>query len=173
MNYPAQECDIWWHLQIGENFLKEHRWPSPDYYSYVSGGREWVVHSWLADCIFYVLYSIFGFNGLTLFRYFTHFILTYGVFRICMSGRLKPANSQSYAHRMEDPCKFGKEHEPVRYESSTTRNNNGRIDAVSRYDYLDENGELLIQVCRMNPKRFFQRRPDGARDWIMSLETGE
>lgn len=90
MNYPAQECDIWWHLQIGEDILKEHRWPSPDSYSYVSGGREWVVHSWLADCIFYVLYSLFGFTGLTVFRYLTHFILAFGVFRICTRGLLKP-----------------------------------------------------------------------------------
>ena len=32
---------------------------------------------------------------------------------------------------------------------------------VARYDYRDEQGELLFQVCRMEPKDFCQRRPDG------------
>jgi len=31
---------------------------------------------------------------------------------------------------------------------------------VARYDYVDENGEVLFQVCRFEPKTFKQRRPD-------------
>jgi 5S rRNA maturation endonuclease (ribonuclease M5) len=31
---------------------------------------------------------------------------------------------------------------------------------VATYDYQDENGELLFQVCRFEPKDFRQRRPD-------------
>jgi putative DNA primase/helicase len=42
-----------------------------------------------------------------------------------------------------------------------------RITAT--YDYTDEAGELLYQVVRMEPKRFLQRRPDGAGDWIWKL----
>lgn len=90
MNYPAQECDIWWHLQIGEDILKEHHWPSPDSYSYVSRGREWVIHSWLADCIFYGIYTGFGFNGLTILRYFTHFFVAFVIFLICQYNSVKP-----------------------------------------------------------------------------------
>lgn len=40
------------------------------------------------------------------------------------------------------------------------------------YDYVDEHGELLYQVCRyVTPegKTFRQRRPDGAGGWIWSL----
>jgi 5S rRNA maturation endonuclease (ribonuclease M5) len=37
---------------------------------------------------------------------------------------------------------------------------------VATYDYSDENGELLYQVVRMDPKGFFQRRPDGYGGWI-------
>ena len=37
----------------------------------------------------------------------------------------------------------------------------GRI--VATYDYTDENGGLLFQAVRYQPKRFKQRRPDGAR----------
>jgi 5S rRNA maturation endonuclease (ribonuclease M5) len=40
----------------------------------------------------------------------------------------------------------------------------GRI--VATYDYTDARGELVYQVCRLAPKSFFQRRPDGKGDWI-------
>lgn len=86
-----------------------------------------------------------------------------------------PMNSKSntFAHRLEGPCKCGHQHGPARYESFQARNNNGKREVVARYDYLDEKGELLIEVCRMNPKGFYQQRPDGAGNWIMSLEAGD
>jgi hypothetical protein len=37
---------------------------------------------------------------------------------------------------------------------------------VATYDYCDENGKLLFQVCRFLPKDFRQRRPDGVSGWI-------
>jgi hypothetical protein len=37
---------------------------------------------------------------------------------------------------------------------------------IANYDDCDENGELLYQVVRTNPKGFFQRRPDGFGGWI-------
>jgi hypothetical protein len=33
------------------------------------------------------------------------------------------------------------------------------------YDYTDENGKLLYQVCRYEPKRFGHRQPDGQGGW--------
>ncbi|NPU99337.1 MAG: DUF3987 domain-containing protein [Candidatus Omnitrophica bacterium] len=83
-------------------------------------------------------------------------------------------NSKTYAHRMEGPCNCGAEHGPARYESSPARNGNGnKRDVVARYNYLDKNEELLLQVCRTDPKGFFQQRPDGAGNWISSLDEGE
>ena len=49
---------------------------------------------------------------------------------------------------------------------------NGREDRpeiVATYDYRDESGALLYQVCRFEPKDFRQRCPDGAGGWIWSL----
>lgn len=40
---------------------------------------------------------------------------------------------------------------------------------VATYDYRDEAGELLLQVVRMEPKTFRQRRPDGD-GWIWSAK---
>jgi hypothetical protein len=39
------------------------------------------------------------------------------------------------------------------------------------YDYCDEGGELLFQVCRRADKQFPQRRPDGKGGWIW--KTGD
>ncbi|MGE5569091.1 MAG: hypothetical protein ACM3S5_08655 [Rhodospirillales bacterium] len=39
----------------------------------------------------------------------------------------------------------------------------GRI--VRTYDYTDEDGNLLYQVCRFEPKTFRPRRPDGMGGW--------
>lgn len=41
---------------------------------------------------------------------------------------------------------------------------------VSKYDYLDADGALLFQVCRMEPKNFRQRRPDGSGGWVWNLK---
>lgn len=37
---------------------------------------------------------------------------------------------------------------------------------VEAYNYTDEAGKLLYQVCRTDPKGFFQRRPDAYGGWI-------
>lgn len=41
---------------------------------------------------------------------------------------------------------------------------------ISTYDYHDESGALAFQVCRMAPKSFRQRRPDGAGGWIWNMK---
>lgn len=41
---------------------------------------------------------------------------------------------------------------------------------VKEYDYVDHTtGEVVMQVCRMEPKSFRQRRPDGKGGWIWSV----
>jgi AAA domain len=42
---------------------------------------------------------------------------------------------------------------------------------VAIYDYTDENGVLLIQVCRKPDKMFLQRKPDGSGGW--TWKTGD
>lgn len=37
---------------------------------------------------------------------------------------------------------------------------------VAEYSYTDENGHLLYQVVRTDPKGFFQRYPDGRGGWV-------
>lgn len=44
---------------------------------------------------------------------------------------------------------------------------------VTAYDYPDAGGKLIFQVCRLDPKDFRQRRPDGRGGWIWDLEGVE
>lgn len=45
--------------------------------------------------------------------------------------------------------------------------------AVAVYDYRDENGELLFQVCRTAKKDFLQRRPDPAARYGWTWKLGD
>jgi 5S rRNA maturation endonuclease (ribonuclease M5) len=46
---------------------------------------------------------------------------------------------------------------------------NGTNEPAVTYDYVDESGTLLFQVCRFIPKAFKQRRPDGT-GWAWKLD---
>jgi hypothetical protein len=61
-------------------------------------------------------------------------------------------------------CKFDQIIERLPLNSKVSR----RI--VAEYNYVDENGELLAQVVRYEPKDFRQRRPDGNDGWIWNLQ---
>ena len=41
----------------------------------------------------------------------------------------------------------------------------GKFYISATYDYCDEAGNLLFQVCRLHPKTFRQRRPNGSGGW--------
>jgi 5S rRNA maturation endonuclease (ribonuclease M5) len=46
---------------------------------------------------------------------------------------------------------------------------NGHREIVATYPYEDEDGELLFEVARFEPKDFRQRRPDGHGGWDWKL----
>ena len=50
------------------------------------------------------------------------------------------------------------------------RANGGKAALVATYDYRDEGGKLLFQVCRFDPKDFRQRKPDGAGGWVWKMD---
>jgi putative DNA primase/helicase len=52
---------------------------------------------------------------------------------------------------------------------STNGRNRGSFHIVATYDYTDENGALLYQVCRLEPKDFKQRRPGPDGGWVWNL----
>ena len=45
-----------------------------------------------------------------------------------------------------------------------------KFNIVARYPYVDPDGVLLFEVCRLDPKSFRQRRPDGAGGWVWKMQ---
>ncbi|MBI1833982.1 MAG: hypothetical protein HYR90_04115 [Candidatus Andersenbacteria bacterium] len=43
-----------------------------------------------------------------------------------------------------------------------------KMKIVKAYNYRNEKGKLLFQVCRLTPKDFRQRRPNGKQGWLWS-----
>jgi len=54
--------------------------------------------------------------------------------------------------------------------TDTANGNGGKPSIVATYDYADERGTLLFQVCRMWPKDFRQRQPDGNGAWTWNTK---
>lgn len=50
-----------------------------------------------------------------------------------------------------------------------SRKSKGKNKIVASYDYQDAAGKRVFQVCRLEPKSFRQRRPDGSGDWIWDM----
>ena len=55
-------------------------------------------------------------------------------------------------------------------KASTNGNGSHRPKVVDRYAYTDEEGEVLFEVERLEPKGFRQRRPDGRGGWVYKLD---
>lgn len=54
-------------------------------------------------------------------------------------------------------------------EPQHSSNGKGLGREVAHYDYIDEDGNLLVQVVRFEPKTFRQRRRDAAGAWTWSV----
>ena len=55
------------------------------------------------------------------------------------------------------------------FKEEPKRNGNGKFHIKAEYNYRDEQGNLLYQAVRLEPKDFRQRRPDG-NGWSWSLQ---
>lgn len=83
-------------------------------------------------------------------------------------GLTQHPKSKTYGHKLVGNCKCGVTHNLSPATPKLKLSGDKKIAA--RYDYCDEQGELLYQVCRTEPKGFFQRRPDEQGGWIRNLD---
>jgi hypothetical protein len=63
--YPYSDYDWGWHYRYGEYFFTQGKVLRHDIFSWTMPGYEWVNHSWLFDLVLYVVYTRFGFIGLS------------------------------------------------------------------------------------------------------------
>ena len=79
--------------------------------------------------------------------------------------------SNTYAHWLQGKCRCGETHSTQVSESKARANGHAPLGKVVKvYDYVDEEGKLLFQEVRYEPKNFRQRRSDGDGGWIWNLE---
>ncbi len=62
--FDLQNFDIWWHLKTGELIVTGGSIPDVDLFSYTVTGQPWITHEWLAEVIFYLVKTGFGFSAL-------------------------------------------------------------------------------------------------------------
>jgi hypothetical protein len=43
--------DLWWHIKVGQEILRTHRWPTTDPYSFTAANSPWIAYEWLGEVI--------------------------------------------------------------------------------------------------------------------------
>lgn len=73
------------------------------------------------------------------------------------TNKLFATQSSTWAHREAGECPCGETHAEAPIDIGHAKG--ARV--VATYDYTDEQGRVLFQVVRKEPKAFLQKRPDG------------
>ncbi len=60
------EGDTWWHVQVGEQILTTHTWPTTDHYSFTAPGDHWIAYEWLGDAVMAAMNRAAGLSGLAI-----------------------------------------------------------------------------------------------------------
>ena len=66
--YPASDPDIYIMLATGRYVAQTGHAPTVDLWSHTAYGQPWPMHEWLSSLLFYGLFTLFGINGITLFK---------------------------------------------------------------------------------------------------------
>ena len=64
---PFKESDSFYHIKTGQVIWETHSIPHADIFSYTAPGAPWIVHEWLAEIIFYLIFHFTGFWGVMAF----------------------------------------------------------------------------------------------------------
>lgn len=68
MSGRLSDPDLWWHLRTGAIITSERAIPGGDPFSFVAGGRPWVVQEWGSEVILHGIDAAFGLRGLIVWR---------------------------------------------------------------------------------------------------------
>jgi len=59
--------DVWWHIKIGEDILRTHRFPTTDVYSWTAANTPWIAYEWLGELPLAFVHRLGGRIGLDVF----------------------------------------------------------------------------------------------------------
>lgn len=68
MAMPVLNPDLWWHLSAGKYILSNLALPSADFLSWTEAGAPWTDFEWLAQVLYYGVYSLGGKAGFFLLK---------------------------------------------------------------------------------------------------------
>ncbi len=89
---PLATDDTWWHLALGDLYLREGLWPDSDPMLHTTSGREPVQHEWLFQVGLHSLETIAGFHGLRVVHALAVAGILIAAFRLLAgAGRSLPA----------------------------------------------------------------------------------
>ena len=77
--FPTESPDIYWHLNAARTLWQTGQIPRADSFSYTLYGQPWMNFEWLAQAIYYPVYSLAGMRGL-LFLKTAAFAMVYWIF---------------------------------------------------------------------------------------------
>jgi len=75
--------DVFWHLATGRYVLQTGHVPSTDIFGYITQGQTWMPFEWGWDVLTYGIYSITGYNGLSILRTLL-LMIVFGVFLLIL-----------------------------------------------------------------------------------------
>ncbi len=62
--HQIKDSDTFYHIKTGQVIIESGHVPTADIFSYTAPGAMWVTHEWLAEIVFYLVSSSFGFWAL-------------------------------------------------------------------------------------------------------------
>ncbi|MCI0449833.1 MAG: hypothetical protein L0Y79_08620 [Chlorobi bacterium] len=80
--------DIFWHLETGRYIAENKTVPSSDVFGFASYGMEWIPFEWGWDVISYLLFSVFGYSGISVLRILIFLAVFFLYFRLVSRLRL-------------------------------------------------------------------------------------
>lgn len=75
--------DLYWHLKTGEYILETGTLPHADIFSYTLLGADWVLHEWLTEVVFALVFGAAGFAGLNVLVAALYALTFHVLFRVC------------------------------------------------------------------------------------------
>jgi hypothetical protein len=93
VNPISYDPDLYWHLKTGEYILTHGVLPHADVFSSTAYGRDWVLHEWLSEALFYGVVRVAGLQALWIFvacLYAATFVVLY---RTCAQALEKPTSA--------------------------------------------------------------------------------
>jgi len=52
--------DVWWHIRVGQDILRTHKFPTVDSYSWTVTGQPWIAYEWLGEVVLALLSRMGG-----------------------------------------------------------------------------------------------------------------